>query len=220
MSYIHALQIDNGTTHLIEPLLYATAEGTSSALTASISNFELVAGVYVNVKVGSVNANATLNVNGTGAKDIYYKGIKINSDTLTDGNIYTFIYTGTYWEILGDVTSKNIIVGTQAEWQTRYNQVLPRGVIMIYTNHGTITEIIDNVEVTKNVPGIKIADGSTPAADLPFVGDDVVAIIENELNSHINDNIRHITAAERTFWNNKINCIDTVNEHNLIINRN
>jgi hypothetical protein len=49
--------------------------GTSTALTAAISNFELAAGVYVNIKVGTVDANATLNVNNTGAKDIYYNGM-------------------------------------------------------------------------------------------------------------------------------------------------
>lgn len=39
------------------------------------------------------------------------------------------------------------------------------------------------------------------------------------LDNHINDNVRHITAEERTFWNNKLNCT-TVSEERLIFNRN
>lgn len=44
--------------------------------------------------------------------------------------------------------------------------------------------------------------------------------INQTLEDHINDQVRHITAAERTFWNNKINCVDTVSEERLILNRN
>lgn len=224
MGYIHAINInDNNSneTYLIEPLLFATAGGTSTALTASIINFTLVNGVYVHIKVGEVGANATLNVSNTGAKDIYYNNVKISSGMLTENNIYTFIYTGAHWDVLGDITSKNILIGTTIEWQSHYNQVYPRGTIVIYSDHGTITEIDSNQqEITKTVPGIKIADGSTPLIDAPFVGDDVAATIRSEINDHINDNVRHITAEERAFWNNKINCNDTVSQNNLILNRN
>ena len=39
------------------------------------------------------------------------------------------------------------------------------------------------------------------------------------LLDHINDNVRHITAAERTFWNNKLN-YNAVSEERLVFNRN
>ena len=39
------------------------------------------------------------------------------------------------------------------------------------------------------------------------------------LDDHIRDNVRHITAEERTFWNNKLNC-NAVSEERLIFNRN
>lgn len=201
-------------------MLFATATGTSSALTATIDNYSLISGSYVHIKVGEVSANATLNINNTGAKLIYYSGVPISSGMLSDGNIYTFVYTGTYWEVIGDITGQNILIGTTAEWTQRHNYVAPRGTILIYTDHGTITTTINGIEVTKTVPGIKIADGSTPVIDMPFVGDDVAAAIRREITDHINDNVRHITAAERLFWNNKINCNDAVNENNLILNRN
>ena len=75
MGYIYSIQTPDNTTHLIEPLLFATAGGTRIALTAGINNFNLVAGAYVNIKVGEVGSNATLNVNNTGAKDIYYNNM-------------------------------------------------------------------------------------------------------------------------------------------------
>ena len=106
--------------------------------------------------------------------------------------------------------------GSMAEWQSRYNFIASRGTVMIYTDHGTIE--VDNNTIT--VPGIKIGDGSTPSIDLPFVGDDIKQQIMTTLNNHINDNVRHITAAERTFWNNKLNCEDTINSNNLVLNRN
>jgi len=84
---------------------------------------------------------------------------------------------------------------------------------LIYTDHGTY----DDNGTTITVPGIKISDGSAYANSLPFVGDDVAAAIRNELNAHINDNIRHITSSERTFWNNKLNC--TIVNENLQLNR-
>ena len=117
--------------------------------------------------------------------------------------------------LLEDLDAK-IIIKTTAEWGALYSNSYPRGTILIYSDHGTIT----NNNTTRTVAGIKIADGSTPIIDLPFVGDDVKQEIMLEITTHINDTVKHITAAERTKWNNKINCEDTVNAHNLILNRN
>lgn len=220
MAYIHSVSITNDQTYLIEPLLFATASGTSTTLTAGINNFTLVAGSYVNIKVGTVGANATLNVNNTGAIAIYYNDVPISSNMLTEDNIYTFVYDGVHWSIVGDITGKNIMIGTTAEWATHYNYVAPRGTILIYSDHGTVETNVNGTVVERTVPGIKITDGSTPIIDLPFVGDDEIAAIHKELDDHVNDNVRHITAAERTKWNNKINCNDTVQNNNLIINRN
>ena len=202
MGYIHSIQTPDNTTHLIEPLLFATAGGTRIALTAGISNFTLVTGAYVNIKVGEVGSNATLNVNSTGAKDIYYNSMQISANMLTPDNIYTFIYDGSHWNVLGDITGQNILIGTTAEWTAHNTFVAPAGTVIIYTDRGSYTS--NNGTIV--VPGIKIGDGLAYAVDLPFVGDDVAAAIRSELNDHINDNVKHITSAERTFWNNKLNC--------------
>ena len=220
MGYIHAIQTPDNTTHLIQPLLFATAGGSSTAVTAGIDNFELVPGAYANVKVGTVGANATLQVGSTTACDIYCNGAQINAGMLTEDTIYTFVYDGTKWNVVGDITGKNIMIGTTAEWIQHHSYVAPPGTVVIYTDHGTISVTANGSSVTRTVPGIKITDGSTPIIDLPFVGDDVIAAVRQEISDHINDNVRHITAEERTFWNNKINCDDVINSHNLIIYRN
>ena len=209
MAYIHSVQLNN-STYKIEPTLFATAGGTSSSLTAGISDFELVAGVYVNIKVETVNANATLNVNNTGEKDIYYNGARIGANMLSEGNIYTFIYTGVHWDIVGDITGKNIMIGTTAEWQAHPTYIAPEGAICIYTDASTYTDENDNTIV---VPGVKISNGINVITDSPFIGDDIRRI----LNNHINNDTIHITSAERTFWNNKLNC--DMNNENLILNR-
>ena len=101
-----------------------------------------------------------------------------------------------------------VIIKTTAEWTTSANYIASAGTVLIYTDWGSITETVNNTEVTKNVPAVKVADGSTPAVDLAFIGDD-----------HIKDLVRHITAAERASWNNKITCENTVTNNNLILTR-
>lgn len=213
MAYIHTINLGEGQRYLIEPKLFATAGGTSTALTAGISDFELFPGAYVYIKVGTVGANATLNVNSTGMKDIYYKGAQINADALTDGNIYTFIYDGTNWNIIGDITGKNVMIGTTAEWAQKVNYSVPQGTILVYTDHGTYNK--NGTTIT--VPGIKISDGLAYVNSLPFVGDDVAAAIRAEMDDHVKDMVRHITSEERSFWNNKLNC--EITGENLLLNR-
>ena len=214
MAFINKIQIDNNSPYLIEPTLFATAGGTGAALTAILNDFELVNGAYINLTITqAIIANATLNVNGTGAKTIYYDDAPIAADSLTIHRIYTFVYDGAHWVVIGDIENKNIVIGTTEYWQQHNTYIAPTGTIIIYTNRGTYTS--NNSTIT--VPGIKISDGLAYAIDLPFVGDDVAAAIRSELNEHINDNIRHITSAERTFWNNKLNC--TIDGENLQFNR-
>lgn len=217
MGYLHTVKIDNGVPYLIQPNVYATATGTSTALIAGVTDFSLFSGAYVHVKVGDVINNATLNVNGTGAKAIYYDGSPITTGTLTSDHIYTFVYTGTNWELIGDITNKNILIGTTAEWASQQSLRPPVGTILVFTDYTSYTDENDNIIA---VPGIKISDGSTPTLDLPLIGDHVKIEVMNALNQHINDNIRHVSQNDRDFWDNKLNCNDSVTSNNLIFNRN
>ena len=102
-----------------------------------------------------------------------------------------------------------IEIGSVVEWQARLNYIPSRGSILIYTDKETLN---DNT----TVPGIKIGDGSAYGIDLPFIGDDIA----ESLMGHINNTIVHITAAERTKWDGKLNCNDEITNETLVLTRN
>jgi len=75
------------------------------AKTVALSGFTLATGAMVAVRFTVTNtaANTTLNVNGTGAKAIRYRNAAIGSWCLAANRTYTFVYDGTYWQLVGDV---------------------------------------------------------------------------------------------------------------------
>lgn len=99
-------------------------------------------------------------------------------------------------------------------WNCLTGYIPAAGEIIIYSDYDVVT--VDGV--TKYVPGIKIGSGNGYVQDLAFVGDNIIA----DLTEHIEDNIRHLTAEERAFWNNKLNVDDSAEVLNetLIFNRN
>jgi len=107
MGYVNKINIGGGT-HLIEPTLFAVVGGTSSAYTASIDNFELVTGVTIQLKITTNNtASATLSINNGTAKAIQYKGSAIIADILKATCVYTLIYDGTVWHVVGEKLDSN-----------------------------------------------------------------------------------------------------------------
>jgi hypothetical protein len=78
---------------------YATCstEAATTAKVATLSGYSLVTNGIVSVKfTNSVPANATLNINNKGAKNIYYQGAKIVAGVIKAGDIATFVYSGNY----------------------------------------------------------------------------------------------------------------------------
>ena len=111
MGYIHTVNITGDQSYLIEPTLFAVAGGTSSALTASITNFELVSGVVITLQINTNNsANATLSINNEAVKAIYYQGATIGADILKQGHIYNFVYDGVVWHVIGEKLASDEIV--------------------------------------------------------------------------------------------------------------
>lgn len=106
----------------------------------------------------------------------------------------------------GFLNGHQLFVDTAANWQAKLDFIPNRGDIVIWS---------DKIVSGKTYPGIKIGDGMAYNVDLPFVGDDVLEIV----NNHIHDNIRHITAEEREEWNNKITCEDIIIDETLILRR-
>ncbi|MCM1197249.1 MAG: hypothetical protein NC310_09320 [Roseburia sp.] len=71
------------------------------AKTVAISNFALVSGSLVSIRfTNSVPANATLNINNTGAKPIWQNNKAILADVIEAGVICTFVYDGTHFNLL------------------------------------------------------------------------------------------------------------------------
>ena len=96
---------DTSHTHTNESLGsgYATNSDYASTLDkkVSLSNFKLVKGGLVVIKFsGNVLANSTLNINSTGAKNIFYKGKAIVEGVICAGEIATFMYDGTQYNLL------------------------------------------------------------------------------------------------------------------------
>ena len=219
MSYISKVQINSGSYSKVEPILYGSCDTAASTAIKDVvlidsSGYELVTGLQIAVKFNTTNTVAVNNLklrvassNADDAKPIRYMGSTLpQTNVLADGKLYNFVYDGTYWNLVGDIA---IMAATTAEWATRTNYTVPKDTIIVYTDHETYT---DN-GTTITVPGIKISDGLAYVNSLPFIND----ALAHTINTHISDGVRHITSAERTFWNNKINC-DIDNER-LIFNR-
>lgn len=88
---------------------YGTCSTTAAtaAKTVTLNGFNLATGAKVAVKFTVTNtaANPTLNVNGTGAKSIKYRGAAISTDALAANRIYEFIYDGTDYVFVGDINT-------------------------------------------------------------------------------------------------------------------
>ena len=86
---------------------YATCStaAATAAKTVALAGFALATGARVLVKFTVTNsaANPTLDVNGTGAKPIQYRGAAIAAGTLAANRTYEFVYTGAQYELVGDV---------------------------------------------------------------------------------------------------------------------
>lgn len=88
---------------------YASCGNSGSDLTATVSsdtNFSLSPGGIVVVRFSNnVVANATLNINNTGAKAIMWKTSRIGTGTIKANDVVTFIYSGNSF-IIANILSK------------------------------------------------------------------------------------------------------------------
>lgn len=120
----------------------STAESTTAKV-VTLSSYSLATGGIVAIKFTyNVPANATLNINGRGAKDIYFRGTIITANVIKAGDVATFIYTGSYYELLA-----------VDRWQSDINT---------HINNSTIH--ITSAERQKwNTDEIYVGDGEMPA---------------------------------------------------------
>lgn len=105
---------------------------------------------------------------------------------------------------------RSIQYDTVENWNAQSTLIAAEGAIYIYSNYSTITE----QGTTKNIPAIKIGDGTSYLIDMPFVGQDIA----EQLLAHIADTTMHVTADEKTFWNNKSSAfVETAETETLVL---
>lgn len=94
----------NGGSNISHYGVCSTVAATAAKV-VSLAGFTLATGASIKVKFAVTNtaANPTLNVNGTGAKPIYYKGAAIAAGYLVANRTYDFVYNGTQYDLVGDV---------------------------------------------------------------------------------------------------------------------
>lgn len=105
---INSIVLGSGTYVITTPYATCPTAASTAAKVATItpgSNFSLETGARVAVKFTYTNtaSSATLNVNSTGAKAIYYRGSAIATSKIIANGTYEFIYNGTQWDLVGDL---------------------------------------------------------------------------------------------------------------------
>lgn len=88
----------------------------TSEKAVTLSGFVLTKNGIVSITFSNaVASNATLNVNSTGAKAIHHKGAALLNNIILAGDTVTFIYDGTYFNLIAidripTVSSKTVIL--------------------------------------------------------------------------------------------------------------
>jgi hypothetical protein len=149
----------------------ATAAGTA-AKTANISTdndttnnaFTLVKGVSVQVKFTTTNTatNPTLNINSTGAKAIYYEGKAIPASYLKGSYVYTFVYNGTQWDLVGQNYSLPNAGTSLGGVKSGGDVTISEGVITVNDDsHSHIIGNIDGLQTALDEIRASIGQGGT-----------------------------------------------------------
>lgn len=107
---INSLQFNSGDINILS-LPYGICEtaAATAAKVVTVENFALETGAQILVKFTVTNSasSPTLNINGTGAKNIMYRGSAISAGYLAANRVYEFVYDGTDWELVGDINVDN-----------------------------------------------------------------------------------------------------------------
>ena len=112
-----------------------------------------------------------------------------------------------------DLGLGNVYYDTTAAWDAQPMLVAEEAAIYIYSDYQTYEDEHGN---QYPIAGLKIGDGTSYLADMPFVSD----TMSGTLIAHIADSVAHVTAAERAFWNNKVSAyIDHTNNELLVLSK-
>lgn len=124
------------------------------------------------------------------------------------------------WSKIQNISKDKLIYysKTKEQWNINPQLLSKKDVLYIYTNYKKIKKQGEQDQII--IPGLKIGDGTTYLIDLPFINDTAGGSeIEQMILDHINNNVIHISAEERNFWNNKLNLLLQPETQTLILNR-
>ena len=212
------LPADNNTTYTNMSLgqgygTCATEEATTAKV-VTLSSYALTKNGIVSVKFTyAVPASATMNINSKGAKNIYYKGAAITAGVIKAGDIATFIYDGTQYQLIAidrwqDDTAKSIsglsvsgktitytkvngTTGTITTQDTTYSAATTSANGLMSSSDKTkLNGIATGAEVNQNAFANVVVGSTTIAADskqdtLTFVAGSNVTITPDATNDKI-----------------------------------
>lgn len=96
-----------------------TNENTSLKIVALDNSYVLSAGSLISIKFNNtVHANASMNVNATGEKPIYYRGTAIIEGVINAGDTATFMYDGKFYHLVSLDTSGGVSIGDEPPMNT------------------------------------------------------------------------------------------------------
>lgn len=166
---------DDNTTYTPQSLGFgygtcSTAEATAAKV-VTLSGYNLVTNGYVSVKfTNAVPANATMNINSKGAKNIWHRGANIKAYAIKAGDLATFIYDGTRYHLIGvdrdnalDISySYDNSAGTP-NYATRDSNVLLTQ--LTYVRRGDIVQVacVMKFSASKTYSGGAVLFGGLPA---------------------------------------------------------
>lgn len=132
---INGLSFD-GTNDIFNYCISSTLSSTADKI-ASLSiegTFKLNEGAKVTVKFTNANTSAspTLNVESTGAKAIFYNDSQF-TQSWKAGSVFDFLYDGTNWVIIGEVSDPNklatITIGSSNSFNGNANSATKAGAL-------------------------------------------------------------------------------------------
>lgn len=147
----------------------STAAATAAKV-AACTGFTLGTGARIAVKFTVTNtaANPTLNVNGTGAKAIYYRGAAISAGYLAANRTYEFVYNGAQYELVGDLDTNTTY--TPASAAPKMNGTAAVGTSAKYAREDHVHPVdTSRAAASHNHSAANITSGTLAADRLPTV---------------------------------------------------
>ena len=125
MAVSNTVLVDGVEIDSLDSLIhFGISDSASSVQTKVVScvHFNLVRGARIIVAFENTNTAASpkLNVNGTGAVSLYYKGRHLPTKAISAGSVREFVYDGTNFHLIGDLgdpigTIKEVLGSTTPE---------------------------------------------------------------------------------------------------------